>query len=90
MDNWHASRQLTLNLGLRYEALPRPYEKYNRVANFVPSDYNPADAPIFNSDGSINAMSPGVWLCREFRWRMCRLFERHSARRPQRLSKLIR
>jgi hypothetical protein len=60
MDNWHAKPRLTLNLGLRYEALPRPYEKYDRVSNFVPSDYNPADAPIFNSDGSINANSPGV------------------------------
>jgi Carboxypeptidase regulatory-like domain len=60
MDNWHANRRLTLNLGLRYEALPRPYEKYDRVSNFIPSDYNPADAPIFNSDGSINANSPGV------------------------------
>jgi Carboxypeptidase regulatory-like domain len=60
MDDWHLRRRLTLNLGFRYEALPRPYEKYNRVSNFVPSSYSTSNAPVFNSDGSISASSPGV------------------------------
>ncbi len=60
IDNWRVHQGLTLNLGLRYEALPHSYEKYDRLSNFIPSGYNPADAPIFNSDGSINANSPGV------------------------------
>lgn len=28
-DNWHASRNLTVNLGLRYENHPAPWTKYN-------------------------------------------------------------
>ncbi|MGA2534400.1 MAG: TonB-dependent receptor [Terracidiphilus sp.] len=38
-DNWHITPQLTLNLGLRYDALPHAFERYNQFANFVISDY---------------------------------------------------
>jgi hypothetical protein len=68
MDNWHVLPRLTLNLGLRYDALPHTYEKFNQVANFVPSAYNPADAATFNSSGTLctgagggcAAASPGL------------------------------
>jgi hypothetical protein len=33
-DNYHMSRNLTLNLGLRYEAHPAPWEKYGLVTSF--------------------------------------------------------
>jgi hypothetical protein len=33
-DNYHASRNLTVNLGLRYEAHPAPWEKYGQVDAF--------------------------------------------------------
>ncbi|MGC2404124.1 MAG: carboxypeptidase regulatory-like domain-containing protein [Acidobacteriaceae bacterium] len=58
-DNWRIIPRLTLNLGVRYDALPHVYEKNNRLANFVPADYNPADAPLFNADGSLDAAGPG-------------------------------
>jgi len=59
VDNWRASRKLTLNLGLRWEALPATYDVQNRMSNFVPSMYNPALAPQFNADGSMNPNGPG-------------------------------
>ena len=52
-DNWHIAPRLTLNIGLRWDFLPHVYEKNNRVANFVPSDYNPAQAPILDTSGAI-------------------------------------
>jgi Carboxypeptidase regulatory-like domain/TonB-dependent Receptor Plug Domain len=58
-DNWHVNPRITLNLGIRYDALPPTYERHNRMANFVPGDYNPALAPEFNSDGSSNPNGPG-------------------------------
>lgn len=59
VDNWRASRKLTLNLGLRWEALPATYDVQNRMSNFVPSMYNPAQAPQFNADNSMNPNGPG-------------------------------
>jgi hypothetical protein len=38
-DNWHVTPRLTFNIGLRYDALPHAFERYNQFANFVPSDY---------------------------------------------------
>jgi hypothetical protein len=70
MDNWHITPKLTLNLGFRYDALPHVYEKNNRVANFNPAGYNPADAAVFTSGGTLctaadpalncSAASPGL------------------------------
>ena len=37
MDNWHVTPRLTLNVGMRYDALPHVYEKFNKTSNFVPS-----------------------------------------------------
>jgi len=61
MDNWHLLPRLTLNLGVRYDALPHVYEKNNRVANFVPADFSATDAQVPNaSTGSLNVNGPGV------------------------------
>ncbi len=61
MDNWHLLPRLTLNLGLRYDALPHVYEKNNQVSNFNPAAYNSADAASFSSAGTIctSALDPG-------------------------------
>ena len=66
-DNWRATHRLTLNLGLRWDGIPHTYEANNNMANFYPSRYNNANAPIFarNPDGSINysqidPTSPGL------------------------------
>ncbi|HEV2274106.1 MAG TPA: carboxypeptidase regulatory-like domain-containing protein [Acidobacteriaceae bacterium] len=59
LDNWHITNNLTLNLGLRYDALPHAFERYNRFANFLPSKYSPSAAAQFNTDGSLNQKGPG-------------------------------
>ncbi len=40
IDNWHPNSRLTLNLGLRYDALPHTFERYNKFSNFVAGSYS--------------------------------------------------
>jgi hypothetical protein len=59
-DNWHALPRLTLNLGVRYDALPHVFEKNNRTSNFIPGDFNSANAQSPNpSTGALNPSGPG-------------------------------
>ena len=60
VDDWHLSNRLTFNLGLRWDGLPHSIERNNQTGNFVPADYNPANAAVFNSAGNISATSPGI------------------------------
>ena len=53
-DDWHISRNLTINLGLRYDIMPHTFERYNKFANFVPADYNQSAPYPLNSDGTLN------------------------------------
>jgi len=41
-DNWKVRRNLTLDIGVRYEILNPPFNPDNKAGNFVPSLYNPA------------------------------------------------
>jgi Carboxypeptidase regulatory-like domain len=52
-DNWRVNRKLTLNLGVRWDGVPHTYEANDRMGNFYPSLYNPANAATFNSSGTI-------------------------------------
>ena len=60
MDNWHLSPRVSVQLGLRYDALPHTYEKHNDVANFIPSAFSASAGQ--NPDpttGDLNPNGPG-------------------------------
>jgi Carboxypeptidase regulatory-like domain len=59
-DNWRVNRRLTVNLGLRWDGVPHTYEANNRMSNFYPNLYNPADPAILLPNGTISPNSPGL------------------------------
>jgi len=59
-DNWHLNNRLSVQYGIRYDALPHVWERTNSISNFVPSLYQSALKPMFNSNGSFAAGSPGL------------------------------
>ena len=63
-DDWHISKRLTLNLGVRMSGYGGYWEKYNQFYNFYPSRYDPAAAPQIDVTGNITglqgALVPGV------------------------------
>lgn len=52
-DTWHATQRLTVTAGLRYEYMPNLHSQSNFESVFVPSLYNPAQAPTVNNNGTI-------------------------------------
>ncbi len=62
-DNWHVTPRLVLNLGLRYDYLPRTYERYNMWANFVPADYNYSLPYPLTAAGTINPSALTTFSC---------------------------
>ena len=59
-DNWHVTRSLSLQYGVRYDLMPHVRERTNTISNFDPTQYQAALAPTFNADGSFMANSPGL------------------------------
>ena len=47
-DNWHATKNLSLQIGFRYDALPHAWERSNDVANFNPAAYSASAAPVWD------------------------------------------
>ena len=59
LDDWHATKRLTLNLGLRWEGLPHAYDTGGRLSNFYPNLYSPTQAAQFLPSGALNPQGPG-------------------------------
>jgi Carboxypeptidase regulatory-like domain len=60
-DNWKVNPRLSLQLGLRYDALPHAWERNNQLANFEPSQYiNTPPIWLASTPGAIDPSSVGV------------------------------
>lgn len=51
-DEWRVRDNLTLTYGVRYSYFGPPYDRNGVLSNFVPSLWNPADAPIVTGAGN--------------------------------------
>ncbi|HMG85516.1 MAG TPA: TonB-dependent receptor [Terracidiphilus sp.] len=47
-DNWHLSSRLSVQYGIRYDALPHAWERNNRLASFDPKQYQAGLAPTID------------------------------------------
>ena len=54
MDNWQVTPRLSLQLGLRYDALPHAWERDNQVANFDPGTLSVEPDPTWLANGSMD------------------------------------
>jgi hypothetical protein len=61
MDNWHVTPRLSLQIGLRYDALPHAWERQNYLANFVQGDYQGNALPVWDASGAIDPTSPTLY-----------------------------
>ena len=59
MDTWKVNPRLSLQLGLRYDALPSAWERANNVATFDPALYLTSQSPTWLSSGSLDPNGPG-------------------------------
>ncbi len=59
MDTWKVTPRLSLQLGLRYDALPFAWERSNQVANFDPATYLTGQAPTWLVSGAMDPNGSG-------------------------------
>ncbi|HYL83568.1 MAG TPA: carboxypeptidase regulatory-like domain-containing protein [Candidatus Angelobacter sp.] len=50
-DDWHVTRKLTLNLGLRISLFGTYRDRYKTSYNFEPAAFNPSNAPKIDQNG---------------------------------------
>lgn len=59
-DNWRITRRLTLDYGIRFYHMPATQDNNHTIATFVPSLYNPAQAPVLYKPGTVNGQSVAI------------------------------
>jgi len=52
-DDWRVNSRLTINAGVRFYVIPSPHVGGDNVTSFLPSAFNPAQAPVVNSAGIV-------------------------------------
>ena len=52
-DRWEAKHGVTITAGLRFEYLPNPHGPAGEDSTFLINQFNPANAPVVNPDGTI-------------------------------------
>ena len=52
-DTWHAQKNLSVELGFRYEYQQPIYTQGNNITNFDPALYDPSKAMVLNRNGSV-------------------------------------
>src|SRR5579885_2170710 len=57
-DDWKATSRLTLNVGVRYSWFQQPIDNNHQMTSFDPLRFNPANAPVIDSSGSICTTAP--------------------------------
>jgi hypothetical protein len=60
-DDWRVNKRLTLNLGLRVSLFGTYRERYRQAYNLDYAAFNPANAPVYDFDGSATG-TPGSFL----------------------------
>ena len=58
-DDWHATKKLTLNLGMRVSLYGSYYERYGNSYNFDPNAYVAANAPVVDPNSGALDFGPG-------------------------------
>ena len=59
-DDWHISKRLTLNLGLRLSMFGTYFEKYHQAYNFETSAYQLSAAPQLDVTGSVTGQEGAI------------------------------
>ncbi|HEY1742573.1 MAG TPA: TonB-dependent receptor [Granulicella sp.] len=54
-DDWKATHNLNINLGLRWSRFPSPGDVNNTLTNFDPTVYNALEAPVLDGNGNFAA-----------------------------------
>jgi hypothetical protein len=59
-DDFHATRRLTLNMGIRFSLFGTYRERYHQAFNFNPAAWSAAKAPRIDVDGSLTGQAGAI------------------------------